>query len=192
MKFYFEKKFKGTPIQFKTMAEAFSWQIAEDEFGFSYHHLSGDDTESLTSITFWKTRGGGQGHITAQILPGENESLLFVIADDDVWVNIQDGWNVLLSEMVRQGWIDGGIDKEEPEGMKRESGKWPEKGGKPWRNWATVWKHIRSDVKTGKKAEIEIYREYISKHPKGTSLYYSETTFRKIIKAGNAAYLEMA
>ena len=59
---------------------------------------------------------------------------------------------------------------------------WPKKGGKPWRKWAYCWKYIQADIKTGRKSESEIYREYVNKRPKEHEYHFSEKTFRKINK----------
>jgi len=111
-----EYKFKGTPLQFSVFITNYG-KILSDKHRKDVVDLleskSKMDAHSVEAKAIFfplenldnGRQKGVVGDIVVQLLPDQS-SMLMVEAENHVWDRLQNTWNVIFSELKRQGWIE--------------------------------------------------------------------------------------
>ncbi len=136
--------FDGTPDQFLEMVSIFStarlglrepyrWDVF---YEFNTIELNDLQNQKETCV-----------YIKAQSLPN-NRALLFLYYKNDEWEELQQWWDLLKTEMIRQGWISKDIEQR----------KW--KSGRP-RDPINEWAY--KEVNVHNKKPEEVFKKWLEK-----------------------------
>jgi hypothetical protein len=123
-----EYKFKGSPVQFSIFITNYG-KILADKHKSDIVDLIEPTSSILKDIPQaramffpidhldFEQQKGVFGEITAQSLPNQT-SLLKVEAQSHVWGKVQTTWEVILTELKRQGWISSDEEQDTQENKK--------------------------------------------------------------------------